>query len=137
MNHIDDRLRNRYEVLFSLYGVGADPMVIQIKEMLADWVRYHEGQLRADAIHFLLVNFDQLIIRPYAGFVPEPRSEKQPYGLSMPSFRDRRDFLPTIERALNLVLEDVKEKNAPVSAHEVMKTIDKNWDRLRELFGWG
>jgi hypothetical protein len=129
-------LEKRYEVLFSLYGVFGNPVVIKTKEMLVNWVKSHEGQLRRDAIYFLLVNFDEMIIRPYAGFVPKP-IDIEPYGLSMDCLKSESEILKNVEDALSIILKDVLNKTPPVSAHEVMKSIDENWEELQNLFPWG
>ena len=77
-----------------------------------------------------------MIIRPHAGYVPTPGLA---YGSRMDYFRGQResDILKKIENAFMMILETLPNEPLPVSAHEVMKSIDKNWDELRKLFGWG
>ena len=133
---MDKILEARYQALFDLYGAGANIAVIHTKEMLSDWITKRPEQLRSDAAYFLLVNFDEMIIRPHAGYVPTPG---RPYGSRMDYFRDQResDILKQVETALMMILETLPSEPLPVSAHEVMKSIDKNWDELQKLFGWG
>jgi len=133
---MDKILEGRYQALFNLYGAGANIAVIHTKKMLADWITKYPENLRPDAAYFLLVNFDQMIIRPHAGYVPNP---ELPLGHPMESFRNQGapDMLRGVETALNMILKTLSSASSPVSAHEVMQSIDKIWDELEKIFLWG
>src|ERR671932_50237 len=90
-------LQARYGRLFEIYGAGASMPVIRTKERITDYSEENPGTLRPDAAYFLLVNFDEMIIRPNAGYVPGFDPSEAPEGWP------QRDILERVNRALDVV----------------------------------
>ena len=127
---MDEILAARYQALFDRYSVREASY--NTKVFLRNWIQNHPDHFRPDAMYFLLVNFDQMIIRPYAGYVEDSA------GNLLDSYNQTElDLVPNIERAIDIILTPLLEETPPVSAHMVLKSIDNNWGRLRALFGWG
>lgn len=86
--------------------------------------------MRPDATLFLIVNFDELIVSPTAALLGSPIQDPFQYQPNLDSLR------PPVQRALEIVFSDLTEVNE-ISAHQIMRAIDRNWKPLTEIFGWG
>ena len=128
---MDEILAARYQALFDRYTVSGASY--QIKTFLRSWIQNHPDHFRPDAMYFLLVNFDQMILRPHAGDVEDLE------GILLGRYRDQTepDLIERIENAINIILTPLIEETAPISAHRVLQSIDENWARLQDLFLWG
>jgi len=86
-----------------------------------------ENKLRPDAKFFLLVNFHQLIVRPFI--------DKRPFNDLTNDLEDdiQTDISTIISESISL------ENQKIISGHQIMKTIDKLWKNLRttKLEIWG
>ena len=60
---MDEPLGARYKALFRSYGVGGNGQVIRLKGHIAE----RAERLREDAMYFLLVNMDHMVIRALSG----------------------------------------------------------------------
>jgi hypothetical protein len=110
----------------------------RIKLLVRSKVVQHALVLRPDAELFLVLNFSQMIFRAYAGAIPAD-------GASSPTILPRyREFSPNetnrrIGQAIDIILASLNQGVDPdgISAHEVLRKIDLNWQQLGELFAWG
>ena len=127
---MDEILAARYQALFDRYTVSGASY--QIKIFLRSWIQNHPDHFRPDAMYFLLVNFDQMIIHPHAGDVEDSA------GNLLELYEDPTDLVPKIEEAASIILTPLLSETAPVSAHRVLQSINENWESLQALFrGWG
>ena len=120
---MDADLDARYRALFDIYREVTDPIGARTHELIVSWIVEYPDLLRSDAAYFLLVNFDHMIVRSQSWHVHPVR-------------RQEREVLSKIEEALNIILSAVLEEERPVSAHRVMKAIDRRWAELAVLFAW-
>jgi len=129
---MDSLLANRYRLLFQSYGSGDTGAVAFLKNRLATWNRENRGRLRWDAALFLLTNLDQLIARPYSGLILDDQDKILPF----PDGLNEEVWFNRTQQAVSLVLEHLPGAPAKISAHDVMQTIESNWETLSKLFGW-
>jgi hypothetical protein len=129
---MDSLLANRYRLLFQSYGSGDTGAVAFLKNRLATWNRENRGRLRWDAALFLLTNLDQLIARPYSGLILDDQGKILPF----PDGLNEEVWFNRTQQAVSLVLEHLPGAPAEISAHDVMQTIESNWETLSKLFGW-
>jgi hypothetical protein len=125
-------LANRYRLLFQSYGSGDTGAVAFLKNRIATWNGENRGRLRWDAALFLLTNLDQLIARPYWGSVVDESGKVLP----LPETQDVQVWFNRTLEAADLVLAHLPANSTEISAHDVMQTIESNWETLSRLFGW-
>jgi hypothetical protein len=125
---MDEVLARRYVALVYNYK----PTVPWIKDVIFSRIESHLRPVRPDAAYFLLVNLDQMLVVPYAGHIdPGPSEDVFRYGdYTIENMR------PKVESGLDIVFADLSNVEE-VSAHQVMLAIDRNWQELGLLFGWG
>jgi hypothetical protein len=129
---MDILLANRYRLLFQSYGRGDTGAVAFLKNRIVTWNGENRGRLRWDAALFLLANFDQLIIRPYFGLILDESGKVVP----SPSGLNEETWFNRTQEATNLVLEKLPVTGEEISSHDVLQTIESNWETLSKLFGW-
>jgi hypothetical protein len=129
---MDSLLDNRYRLLFQSYGSGETGIVAFLKARIIDWNRQNRGRLRWDAALFLLTNLDQLIARPYSGFILDERGNIVP----LPGEIAGDDWSNRTQQAADLVLQHLRVIPTEISAHDVLQAIESNWETLSKLFGW-
>lgn len=131
---MDELLETRYRLLFQSYAMGETGAVGRFKALIQDWNEAHRQRLRWDAAFFLLVNLDQMLIRPYFGEfqVEGTRFLPFPQGFSANQWFERT------QEATRMVL-DYLDRNGgeAISSHDALKAIEETWERLALLFGWG
>jgi len=141
-SNMDDDLRRRYSALLDLVE-PRDPYFALVRPLVESVSARHRIRLRPDAAYFLVLNFTEMIFRPYAGDVPTPPAwwgrGEQPSLL-----QHYRDFSPPttaarVEKALDVIMNHLDAIPEPdgVSAHQVMRAIDRSWSELSEYFMWG
>jgi len=125
---MDEVLARRYEALFNSY----EPRAPWIKDEVSSRIQLHPGLVRPDAAYFILVNLDQMLIVPYAEhIVLGPIENAFHYGeYTIENMR------PKVQVALGIVFADLSNVEE-VSAHQVMRAVDRKWPQLKVLFGWG
>ena len=131
---MDEILAERYMALYNRYSVNEASY--QTKIFLRNWIESYPNRFRPDAIYFLIVNFDQMIIRPHAGTVEDLEGNL----LDRYEGQTESDLVPNIGKAIDIILTPLIEVEGtdPISAHMILKSIDKNWEFLQALFdGWG
>jgi hypothetical protein len=138
---MDNDLRRRYFALFSQYA-PQNTDVTEIKRLVTAQAERHHTHLREDAMYFLVLNFAEMILRayteriPFATDLPDPNSPRTlgPYKGSTPT-----DMMGNIDHALGILMSDVASTGDAegVSAHQVIRVIDRHWEQLAVLFGWG
>ena len=145
---MDELLRRRYEALIEFTEppypyVGINAFVGLLRPLVDSAVAAHKIVLRPDATYFLLVNLSEMILRPYAADIPTPPvwwSRGEAPG-TLPQYRDFKPdtTIVRIETALNIILGDIQGETDPegVSAHQVIRAIDRNWKKLSVSFAWG
>src|ERR1017187_8868993 len=123
-------LFNEYETDWRpIRAVGRDT-VSHLKTRISSWEDTAKIRLPPDAALFLLVNLDQMILRPYYGrFDIQARL---PTGI----FKVESDPLAAADRVLEIILSNIDWHGEPISAHAVMQAIDRGWKPLSEMFGW-
>jgi len=124
---MNQNLERRYEQLFSAYDVGGPFNLAQVKDSLRTNVV--TGLLRQDAAFLLLVLYDQMILRPYAGQFVTASGVQPPFGFKKPD---------AVDLSLNKILEDLNVPTGPRprSSHEVLKAIERTWQHHSEFFDW-
>lgn len=124
-------LQARYERLFDIYGAGVSRPVVRTKQRIARFMEDNPESLRPDAAYFLLVNFDEMVIRPNAGYVPGFEFREAPEGWPQTDISER------VDKSLEVIFESLGEGGEPpISAHEVMLVIHQNWDTISEIIEW-
>jgi hypothetical protein len=142
---MDGALEERYRFLFHSYGRGEgrqrEATISELKSrIIRDSERLRHGYFRPDAAFFLLVNLDQMIIRPY--FEPLYGGYNRPLPIPEARTSDReiyeRDPIILVERILNIILERIKPDSieGQISGHAVMRAIDMAWGKLSDMLGW-
>jgi hypothetical protein len=98
---------------------------------------WHGKLLRPDALLCLLTLYDQMIFRPYAGSIIDPFEPNQ--DLALPTVaRNPEEFAGAIQKSIGVIYEQLLEvEERPISAHQVLRVIDRVWPKLSALFGWG
>lgn len=127
-------LDRRYRTLFAAYGVGGGELLWRVKAKIAGGMLGGPPLLRPDAAHFLLVNFDHMVLRPISGIVPQPAPpfiEPEPYVI------DPAQASAAVERSLAIILNRLTARPGhPLSAHSVLLTVHEVWPELGAQFGW-
>lgn len=127
---MDRTLEERYKFFFEKYQVQDDEILFYVRDIISEYLLFEPEKLRPDAAHFLLINFDQMIIKPYFSAmsnIDKPRGFQE---MSKEIFMDR------IQLAIRIIIRGLTNRRES-SSHDVLKSILKNWDSLSELFGWG
>src|SRR4051812_15271444 len=129
---MDKNLETRYRALFVSYDSGGRRIVTKLKEKISSL-----GNLRPDAALCLITLFDQMIIRPYIGSILDDKG-----ALTLTPQTIRAEFQSNIDQSFDIIIKELKDihvdKNDPRhSSHDVLIAIDKAWETLSELFGWG
>ena len=140
---MDQLLDERYRFLFNSYGTPEaaeafrsyerNEVVPYLKKQIESKLEGRTRQFRPDALLFLLINLDQMVIR--ACFSPLETKERilAPTEVSP----DVKSPQQAVDQILAFVLDYLDYRiAAPVSGHEVLQAIDKSWKQLAELFKW-
>ncbi len=132
-NQLSKVLAQRYQILYEQYGEeDEDEFIIStIKESIDDWQDQSEDKLREDALFFLLVNSHQMLYKAYSAPVEDPDT-----GALLPIFLDGNETETRIKKGLEVVLNDLEDLPQPISGHQVMKSIDRNWVHLKDVLIW-
>jgi hypothetical protein len=130
---MNELLATRYRLLFESYAVGDSGPVVMFKGRIVEWNTQNGGILRPDASLFLLVNLDQLIIRPYFGDIESGGTQLLP----LPSGLSADEWVRRAQQATELILGQLEKGAGEISAHDVLQVIDINWNTLAASFGWG
>lgn len=127
---MDELLTDRYRALFAGYGVGADQLVLDsIKGYIASRVDIY----REDAMYFLLVNMDHMVVRALSGYVPGP----SPLGFGMPWKIHPNDMASKISECFKLIEGSLDmPQDLKADAHAVMRAINANQKPLDLLLWW-
>jgi hypothetical protein len=133
---MDKLLEQRYEALIANYN---PPEQFQwIKDLVLSQTSEHQLQIRPDATYFLIVNFSEMIVLPYAAPLPWRPHEWSAETLSPYKGLKMEDLKPKVKEALDILFNDLSRYDIKeVSAHQVLRAIDANWPPLALLFGWG
>ena len=131
---MDELLTTRYQLLFRNYGIGGSGLVLRAKTVIVDRMEKEPDFLRPDAAHFLLVNLDQMVIRPCSGYLPDP-SKAVPRPLSVTI--EPANMGGLIEKYLDAVFQDLSSNESkPISSHALTRAIQRTWPQLGTLFNW-
>jgi hypothetical protein len=125
MPEMDENLSLRYTALFETYE-PRDSFAALVKSLVESAESRHAVSLRPDARYFLLVNFVEMILRPYAETISGLLTYRE---FTLPH------TIVQIEKALDIIMKDLPVQ--ATSAHDVMQVIDTKWDQLTVLLGWG
>jgi hypothetical protein len=138
---MDQLLARRYAALVE--NVEPDSTTASIRQLIHTRTAQNHIILRPDAEYFLIVNFVEMILRPYAEKI-QPPSKPLGFVWQPSAMRKYKDFtipvtLNRIGEALDIILERLPAATDPegISAHQVLATIDRNWQELGNLFFWG
>jgi hypothetical protein len=138
---MDELLGRRYAALVE--NVEPDSITASIRQLVRTRTAQRDITLRPDAEYFLIVNFVEMILRPYAEELHPP---PKPLGFvwQRSVIRKYKDFtvpvtLDRIGAALDIIVDHLPAATEPdgISSHQVMVTIDRNWRELGNLFFWG
>lgn len=137
------RTEERYLALFYAYGSGGslfkarqggETLVLWAKDLISRALELEV--VRADAALFMLVNFDQMIIHPYFGYVPGAHGEP------LPPFREYEPAIAetTVQQMIKIILREIPKDERPASAKFVMKFVSENLENIleevEERFDW-
>jgi hypothetical protein len=127
-------LERRYLELFWAYDAGGNGLVQWVKHRLMAGMS--EYQLRADAALCLLALYDNMIVKPYYGVIPERSNFPQSGDLSIVKPAPDRG---AIEASIEVIFERIRlgDFERPVSSHSALLAIQQAWPRVSELFLWG
>lgn len=128
---LDRDLARRYGALFAAYGIGANYLLLETKRWIAERVEV----LREDAMYFLLVNMDHMVIRPICGYVPMPGDE---IGRPMPPFRDDQEVSRMVRDTIDIIMEQLREERTgeKYSANAVIRAISVKTQAISEKVAW-
>jgi hypothetical protein len=130
---MDPVLASRYMALFSSYEAGERGGAGFVKRQLIS--RSALTFLRPDAALLLLVLYDQMILRPYAGEIMLPSGEAMPLP---PNAGDPVKTADSVSRGLDEIFKDLEQaRERPISSHRVLEAIMNTWPKISELHGWG
>jgi hypothetical protein len=128
-----DELGLRYRALFRGYGSGGSPQLVSLKERIAE----QENVLREDAMYFLLISLDHMVIRSLSGYIPSIDSTI--LGQPMPEFSSAEDVDRMVTRSLEEIYGDLAQhrtEGEKSSANDVIRTINAKTDALAEIILW-
>jgi hypothetical protein len=129
---VNDTLERRYEALYRGYKPN-EPETARLRKEIEDAAKRENVKLRADASHFLLLNFDEMIYQAYSHPIVAKGALLPQYGNFSPPYTENQ-----IRKSLDVVLQKVRpDDEGLVSAHAVIKAIDASWATLADYLGWG
>jgi hypothetical protein len=135
---MNELLALRYRLLFrAFWGSRILPFIWPKRSRELYRIKlYLEGKdavLRPDAMLFLLILYEYMIIQPYTNKEIVLRRVEVPE-----IARDPARFSETVQISLDVIFKELeKTDERPISAHQVMRAIDKTWPELSRLFAWG
>jgi hypothetical protein len=132
---MDELLATRYRLLFQSYAAGDTGFTVAFKRKIVEWNVKNGGRLRSDAALFLLVNLDHLIMRPYCGAIAVAVEGDRL--LPLPNDLSANEWFARGQQATELILEHLGTSAEEISAHDVLRAIDVNWEKLGSMFWWG
>ncbi len=127
-------LERRYLDLLWAYNCGSTGAIQAVKHRLM--LAMVDYQIRPDAALCLLTLYDQMILRPYYGSIPNrdgfPASGDLENAHPAPAF-------DVVQRSLDVILDRARHGGfeAPISSHSVLTIIQDVWPELSDLFHWG
>lgn len=121
-------LNEKYWSMFWSYRSITDLSDVFLKNLIIQ--AHNQGvKLRGDAAFFLLLNFDQMVLRVESISL----SAQQPTGYPLQPSPEN------IQKAFWRIIEGVREQQTDEfghSAHEIMKSIDGAWAELVIYLAW-
>ena len=131
---MDPDLFRRYAALLYAYGAGETGFLPHIKRRIT-----LEPNLRPDAALCLLTLYDQMILRPYVGYIPTPDEQEGLPRLKWVEGMKPNDFGKQVDDTLDAILSHMRnmrtEKQS--TSHDVLQAITSVWAQLKEIFLWG
>ena len=132
---MDNNLEERYWLLFATYDAEGSPLVAQAKALIMRRLVASPLVFRADAAHFLLVNFDHMVIRPMSGlYAGQDIVLGVPSELAPPIPGEQMPMI--LDRVLSEILDALDDGGEPVSAHRVLLAIDRAWRQIGDRLSW-
>ena len=127
---LDSKLAERYAVLFAGYGIGGSHLIPWTKRLIVE----RGSDLREDARHFLLANFDQMIIQPICGYIP---TLGEPTGAAMAPHNTEESVRSAVEDVMTIVMDAVQKNEKPrFSANAVIRAIVARKEAIEERVAW-
>jgi|ERR1700674_1705115 len=145
-------LERRYTRLLRFYGRRRpdNSLLVRIKQEIERRSDIIQPTLRPDAKLCLLVLYDFMIVRPYAGEFPLPffqshgeqRPRWEPFLLNAeePIIRSVAtifEYLGEVRAKRNFTSDEYEEGDNRYSSHEILQAIDAAWGELKRPFKWG
>jgi hypothetical protein len=131
-------LEERYRLLLLSYENGGWDTPPGLKRTLLEHVVNVSARprLRADAGLCLLVLFDQMILRPYTGYIP---SSQNLAGVQIePPADNLLGFQMTVFGSLQSIFKQLDTvPKSLYSSHDVLQAIEALWPQLSASYGWG
>lgn len=128
---LDPALAERYGTLFATYGAGAADLLVRTKGMIAE----RQNVLREDAMYFLLVNMDHMVIRSLFGYIPQPGSV---LGRPMNQFSGPDDVERMVRDTLDIIMGELQGREAQLkySANAVIRAISARSQDIADRIAW-
>jgi hypothetical protein len=106
--------------------------MLRLKAQIAE----QEAVLREDAMYFLLVSMDHMVIQAFFGYLPEASS---PLGQQMAPYASSEDVDKMVSQSLKEIFEELaahRVSGAKSSANAVIRAINARHDKLSEIILW-
>jgi hypothetical protein len=138
---MDPQLGARYRALFHNYGTGRGWMMAELKSRIA----VKDRRLREDAMYFLLINLDHMVLQALSLNIPEPyipEPETAPAGAVMKRYvDDPREALQMALNAFEIIHDGLREEKADpgkegYSANAVVRAINARSDSIANAILW-
>jgi hypothetical protein len=138
-----EELQDRYRYLYHEYGFFAlrkltfgQEYIAQIKLEIDSAQERQSVKFRPDAKYFLLVNIDQMLVRSHFLDHSGSGATRLVDGVS------NEQVFWSIKSTVELVVGEVgrwdrASDREGISAHAIMKAVDRSWQKLSDLWAWG
>lgn len=126
-------LADRYLGLFREYGTGGNDLVVSLKGNIAE----RRSILREDAMYFLLVNLDHMLIRALSGYVPS--GDGKPVGLPLQPYADPGKAGEIARQCLGIIEDELAQRRKGgerSSANDVARAIVNRSDDISQIALW-
>jgi hypothetical protein len=128
---MDETLSARYEILFESYGNDSLGTLAPVKDRLRTMIK--DRELRSDAALFIISNFDMMLFRPYFGEIHLTiNSDTFRIQTVLPEDAAQYTILSAFDQVINAL-----EGERPYSSHAASLAVERSWDSLSSMFGWG
>jgi hypothetical protein len=127
-------LGERYRALFHGYGAGRAHEFLDLKFLIAS----HESVLREDAMYFLLLNLDHMVLQGLSGYIPAIAGGRIA-GEPLPPFVEPARAQEMAAKTFHIINDELAQyrKSQPKSsANDVIRAINATTKAISETILW-